>query len=150
MEQNKKIEDFSVMDDLNIFFDNFIKTGEVVKEKEIAPNFKVKLRVLNTGELLAAETILKATNDIPTDIVAKVRAASILSQAIISINDLDIEKNNATQEENNLRRINLYKQLLRMPAIIVQKTYALYIDAVQEQNSLYENLDETVEKVKNF
>lgn len=150
MEQNKKVEDFTVTDDLNIFFDNFIKSGEVVKEKEIAPNFKVKLRVLNTGELLSAESIMKATTDIPADIVAKVRAASILSQAIISINDLEIEKNNLTQEENNMRRVNLYKQLLKMPAIVIQKSYELYIEAVKEQNDLYENLDETIEKVKNF
>jgi hypothetical protein len=149
MEENK-VQDFNVNQDITLFFNNFIKSGEVIKERTVAPNFKVKLRVLNTGELLAAESVLLSTEGIASDIVAKVRAASILSQAVISINGIDIEKENLKKEENNMRRSSLYQQLLKTPAIIVQKAYALYIEAVKEQNEMYDDIGELTEKTKNF
>ena len=149
-EQKNTPENFESGEDLNLFFDNFIKSGEVIKEKEVAPGFVVKLRVLNTGELLSAETVMLSIENTPSDIVAKVRAASILSQAIISINGINIEKSDMNPETIGARRLGLYRQLLKTPAIIVQKTYALYVDGAKDQVEHYDNFDETLEKIKNF
>ena len=68
--------------DLKLLFDNFIKTGEVTKEKEIVPGVKVKVKVLSAGDLLIAQTIMGHQNA-PSDVTVKLRAASILSQSII-------------------------------------------------------------------
>ena len=145
------VDDATFANDLMSFFDNFLKTGVIVKEKLIVPGFQVKLKVLNTEELLLAETILAATNpNIPMDVIQKVRAASILAQAIITINGLEVEKEDMAPGENSKRRDNLYRHILKMPALVIQKTYEFYIEAVKEQNALYENHAETGKKIENF
>jgi hypothetical protein len=133
------------------FFEGFLKEGVIIREKEVVPGFKVKLKVLNTEELLVAESILKNQNPhIPSDVVIKVRAASILSQAILKLNDMDVEREDLSDSENELRRRALYKQVLRMPALVIQKTYEFYVEAVQEQNALYEEPKKLGEKIENF
>ena len=37
-----------------------------------------------------------------------------------------------------------------MPGIVIQKMYELYIEAVNEQNSKYENFSDTIEEMENF
>lgn len=135
--------------DLKLLFDNFIKTGEVTKEKEIVPGVKVKVKVLSAGDLLIAQTIMGHQNA-PSDVTVKLRAASILSQSILSMNDVPIEREDYTSEDIRARRVLLYSQLLRMPGIVIQKMYELYIEAVNEQNSKYENFSDTIEEMENF
>lgn len=146
IENNKENE---LNKDLQLLFDGFIKEGKVIEEKEVVPGFKVKLKVLDTGELLAAEAIM-STSTAPVDIVARVRAASILSQAIIELNDSTIEKEGMTESDIRIRRALLYKQLLKLPAVVVQKSYSFYIDCVNKQNKIYENPKETLENLENF
>lgn len=137
--------------ELSNFFENFLKEGIIIREKEVVPGFKVKLKVLNTEELLVAESILKNQNPhIPADVVIKVRAASILSQAILKLNDMDVERDDLPEDTNELRRRALYKQVLRMPALVIQKTYEFYVEAVQEQNALYDNPEKLGKKIENF
>ena len=135
--------------DLFKIFDNFIKTGVVVEEKEVVNGMKIKLKVLNISEQLEAESII-STERVPADVVAKVRGASILSQAILSINGSDIEKENLTKEEVRTRRFVLYKQLLLLPSIVIQKMYEFYIDCLKKQEDIYVNFDKTVDDIKNF
>jgi hypothetical protein len=137
--------------ELSNFFENFLKEGIVIKEKEVVPGLKIKLKVLNTEELLIAESILSNQNPhIPTDVMIKVRAASILSQSIIKLNDMDIEREDLSDEENGFRRRGLYKQVLKMPALVIQKAYEFYVEAVQEQNRLYNSPKDLSDKISNF
>ena len=135
--------------DLNLFFENFLKTSELIKEKEITPGLTVKLRVLSAGDLLVAQSIM-GHSDSPTDIVVKIRAASILSQALISINEMVIERDGFTEREIRERRVALYSQLLKMPSMVIQKMYELYLEAVEEQNNKYTNFSETTDDIVNF
>lgn len=137
-------------DDLINLFDNFIKPGVVIKEKEVIPGLTVKLKVLNTGELLTAESIIGLNKDIPLDVAQKVRAAGILTYAIISINGVNIEREDASVEENRQRRVLLYNQLLQMPPFIIQKMYMLYLEAVKEQEQMYNNVEELKQNIENF
>ena len=145
----KKIKDFKISDDLSLFFDDFIKKGVTTKEEEVVPGLKVKLKVLDTNELLSAESIVFATSKVPADIVVKVRCASILSQSILSINGMEIDKEGDTEEEKRGRRSALYRKLLEMSAYVLQKTYDLYIEAAKEQMEFYsgglKEIDETIE-----
>lgn len=136
-------------EDLTLIFDSFIKNGEVQKEKEIAKGFKVKLRALDTGELLIAESIMDKSTA-PADIVAKVRAASILSQAIVAVNDVPIEREDYNNIEIRRRRMQLYTQLLKMPPVIIHKTYEFYIECVEDQNSKYRDFEKTTDQIKGF
>ena len=137
--------------DLSLFFENFIKTGIVTKEREIVPGFKVKLKVLNIGELMSAETIsFQMNSDFPVDVVLKLRSASVLSQAILSVNGIEILKDSNTKQENRSRQNLLYRQLLDMPAYVIQKTYELYIEAVEEQNNIYKTANSVGDKIENF
>lgn len=144
MEENKHNNS-----DLSMIFENFIKTGRVEKEKEIVKGFTIRLKVLNTGELLIAESIMNS-NSAPADIVARVRAASILSQALITLNGSKIERDDFTKEEIRIRRSLLYTELLKMPAMVIQKTYKFYIDCVEEQNSKYQDIPAMMEEIENF
>lgn len=146
----EEMKEFEINKDLNMFFENFIKEGNVIMEREVVSGFKVKLRPLSTSELLSAETVLLNNDTIPTDVVLKVRAASILSQSIISINGMDIEKKDSSQDENVMRRSALYKNLLSLPALIVQKSYELYLEAVNKQNDIYTNGEKISENIENF
>jgi hypothetical protein len=145
------MKDFNPSEDLNLFFNNFIKAGTVTKEEDIVPGLRLKVKVLNTGELLTAESVLQLSNpNIPFDVVEKVRAASILSQAILEINGVPVEKDDMKPEQNSQRRSALYSQLLKMPALVVQKSYELYVTAVREQNKLYTTDGEIEKKAENF
>lgn len=148
MEQNNK-ENTDINKDLSMIFENFIKTGNVEEEKEIVPGFKIRVKVLNTGELLVAESIMN-NSTAPADIVARVRAASILSQAILSLNGSIIEREDLTKEDIRVRRAMLYTELLRMPAMVIHKAYEFYIDCVNEQNNKYQNIGETMRDIQNF
>jgi len=147
--EKETMEDENMNADLNNFFENFIKSGAVEDEEEVVPGFKIKVKVLDTGELLIAESIMNSSTA-PSDIVARVRAASILSQALISINSIPIERDDYDAQESRMRRSLLYKQLLKMPAMVIEKAYAFYIKCVKDQNNKFENFQETVEKIKNF
>jgi hypothetical protein len=149
--KTQSLENTTHKDDLINFFENFIKTGIVVKEKEITPGFSVKLKVLNTEELLIAESVLlNASGRIPYETLQKVRGASILSQSILNLNGMAVEREDVSNEENAERRHLLYKQLLKMPSLIIQKTYEFYIEAYEEQNKIYSDSNGLVEKVENF
>lgn len=150
-QQEQDIKNYNAEEDaLNVFFESFIKTGHVVLEEEIVPDLKIKVRPLNTGELLSAEAILKTGGGMPDDIVAKVRAASILSQAIISINEIDIESDESAPGINSMKRVQLYQTLLKMPPIVVHKGYKLYVKAVKMQNEKYEDMKGMFENSENF
>lgn len=136
-------------DFVNIF-DDFIKPGELEEEEEIVKGLKVKVKVLDIGESLAAEAILSYEAKLPADIVARVRSASILSRAIISLNGVPITTEKMTDEERHLRRNALYKKLQKMPPMIVQKMYNLYMKAFQKQNEIYGDFPKMVDDIKNF
>ena len=148
MEQNKE-EKNDITQDLSMIFENFIKTGVVEKEKEIVPGFKIKVKVLNTGELLVAESIMN-NSSAPADIVARVRAASILSQAILILNGSPVEREDLSKEDIRVRRAMLYTELLKMPAMVIHKAYEFYIECVEEQNGKYTNIGETIKDMQNF
>lgn len=146
---NNQHKDDVLSDDITKLFDNFIKEGVVIKEEEVLPDLKIKLKVLSVGELLAAQSIIDESSG-PVDIVSKVRGASILSQAILALNNMDIEKDSYSPKEIRIRRATLYTQILRMPSIAVQKMYELYLRAVEEQNQRYNNIGKMAEDIENF
>lgn len=137
-------------DDLLNIFDEIIKPGVVEMEEEIVKGFTVKVKVLDTGEAVAAEAIMRYDGKIPSDLVARVRGASILSRAIVSLNGDIIEREGMTAGEIDRRRQVLYTQLLKLPALLIQKAYELYVKAYAKQQEYYTNLDETGEEIKNF
>lgn len=151
MDTKTNLQEKGILDDLNAIFDDFIKSGTIAMEKEVVPGFKVALKVLSTGELLSAEAVISASNpNIPFDIMQKVRAASILSQAITSINGVPIEREGFDKDDVRARRNALYSQMLKMPALVVQETYKLYMDAFAAQNELYANHEQARTAIENF
>ena len=79
----------------------------------------------------------------PADVYGKVRAVSTLAQAIMAVNDVEI-----TQDA----RGQLYQQLSRLPAVVVEWLYEFYASLVEEQNHIYTQAgtDEAIEAVENF
>lgn len=147
--ENKKNNTEDSNFDVVMLFDNFIKTGKLEKEKEVVPGMTIKLKPLNTSELIAAEAIMSYSSA-PADIVAKVRGASILSQAMISINGDIMASDNIDSEALRQRRIVLYQQILKLPPIVIQRMYEFYLEVVEEQKNKYENIEDTVRDIENF
>lgn len=135
--------------EISSIFDNFIKSGYLTKEKEVVPGLKVKVKVLNTGELLAAQTIMSHENA-PSDIVVKLRAASILSQCLLEFDGTKVVPDICDEREERARRVLLYSKLLQMPSLVIQKMYELYLEAVKDQNNKYSDLSKTGEEIENF
>lgn len=152
MKEIKDERDFSMDDNQDLFniFEDIIKPGNVEMEREVVKGFKIKLKVLDTGEAIAAESIMRYDSRVPVDLVARARGAAILSRAIVSINDDTIERDDMSLAQKNARRDLLFKQLLKLPALIIQKAYELYIEAYQKQQEIYNDLGSSIEEIKNF
>lgn len=152
MKEIKDERDFSLDDNQDLFniFDDIIKPGNIEMEREVVKGFKVRVKVLDTGEAIAAESIMRYDSKIPVDLVARARGAAILSRAIISINNDTIERDDMSLAQKNARRELLFKQLLKLPALIIQKAYELYVEAYKKQQEVYNDLGSTVEEIKNF
>ena len=146
---NKK-ESFLSLDIENIF-ENFIKPGVITREKTVAKGVTVEVKPLNPAELFSAEAEIKANNPrIAPDIIAKLRSASVLSYAVVSLNGVKIEKEGISQDDLIIRRAALYKQLMQTPMYVLQKMYEFYLEVVDEQRKLYENPKELNESLENF
>lgn len=148
--QKKKIE-FASMD-LNTFFEGFIKKGEFNEEHDFGNGMKVTVKPLNMGELIEAEAIIRNTNpNIPMDSMVKLRAASILSKAIIKIGDNVIERPDMDAEQISMRRFTLYAQLIKMPPHLITKMYEFYLEVVQKQNTFYTApVSDVLDKAEDF
>lgn len=133
--------------DMDLIFDGLIKRGVIIEEREIVKGFKIKVKPLTTGELILAEAVYSSKAS--DDFLVKVRAASILSKAIISINGNSVENDAFSAEENNQRRRALYNHLLELPMIIVTKAYDFYLECVHKQNNIFED-GQAGEAIENF
>lgn len=137
--------------DISNIFENFIKPGLFVDEREVVPGLSVRLKSLNTNELMSAEAEINAQNPmIPADIIVKLRGASILSHAIITLNGVEVEKENMTEKDISLRRYALYKKLLEMPTIVIEKMYRFYLEVVATQNKFFDFPDRLGKEIENF
>lgn len=148
--QKKKIE-FASMD-LNTFFEGFIKQGRIAEEHDFGNGMTVSLRPLNMGELIEAEAIIRNSNpDIPMDSMVKLRAASILSKAIIKIGGNLIEREDMDEEQIRMRRFTLYTQLIKMPPHLITQMYAFYLETVHKQDAFYSApVDDVLNKTEDF
>lgn len=136
--------------DITNIFDNLIRDGYYSEEKEVIPGFKVKLRGLSTNEMFRAEAEVNEQNpNIPTDIVAKLRAAKMLAYAIISINGSLIEDSDMDKATVKARRAALYTQLVQSPPVFVTKTYEFYLEVVAKEYKHY-SFDTIIKETKNF
>ena len=148
-ETRKKPE--TISKDLTSFFENFIKKNQLVKEFDFGNDFTVKLRPCKTAELMDAELFIRGQNPgVPIDTMVKLRAAAILSKAIVSLCGVEIEKDGETEENNNIRRIALYSKLLELPPDLIEKMYKAYIEVVDEQAKLYREPGKLKENIENF
>lgn len=153
-EEQKKINE-----DMYTFFSDFIQKGKVYKSGEVAPGFYVKLRALNTEEVMEAESVVINMSDnlIIADIGVRIRSCSILSFAIEVLGDNEIysqdELLGASEDAKrsaSYKRAAMYNNLLKLPPQLLEKTYAMYLEAVKEQNELYNNPQAIEEKSENF
>ena len=136
-ETKKKRFDFATME-INSFFDNIIKKNQFVREKDFGNGFVIKVKPLNVGELIEAEAIIRNGNPkIPIDTMVKLRAAAILSKAILQIGDKPVESEELTEEENQMRRFALYSRLIQTPPLLITDMYKFYLSVVAEEEAFY-------------
>ena len=143
--ENKENQEINVFDN---FFNNFIKTGVVQKEFEIAKDFKVKLKVLNTEENTIADAMFTADNPVLNESgFLKLRSAAIIAMATVSINGIDVVEGQSPIGRISNARYSLYGYFLKMPMEILEKLWDCYLEILQEQNNKYSS--DPVDQVKN-
>lgn len=141
----------TISKDLNGFFEGFIKKNQLIKEYDFGNDFKVKMRPCKTAELMDAELFVRGQNPgVPIDTMVKLRAAAILSKAIVSLCGVEIEKPELDEKDNDIRRISLYTKLLDLPPELIEKMYQSYIDVVDEQAGMFSNPGQLKENIENF
>lgn len=152
-EVNKEeVKKEAISEDIISMFDTIISKGELHEDFKIADNLTLTLKVLNTGELLAAEA--EATTNhpyFPMDIVNRGRIVSILTRATVAINGVDVTQNGLSKEENEARRNVLYRKIMQLPPEIVEKAHKDYINLQKKQvEALSKPIDELLEDVNSF
>ena len=148
-----------VNEEMYDFFKDFILKSKVYKEKEVAPGFSVRVRALSAEEIIEAESVVATLSDylIVSDVAVRIRSCSILSYAVEKLGDNEIytqeELDAVTKEAKdmaNLKRASMYNNLMKLPPLLLNKVYDLYLEAVKEQNELYSDPEKVGEKSKNF
>lgn len=138
--------------DIASLFDAIITKGSITGEVTLGDNLNILLKVLDTGELLAAEA--EATTNhpfMPDDIVSRGRIVSILTSATVSLNGIEIEQPNLTKEENRIRRQTLFKKYMALPTHLVDKAYTKYKELQEKQQKVYSKPIEEIEAdIENF
>ena len=149
MENNK---DNAISTDIASLFDAIITQGSVTGEVTLGENLNIMLKVLDTGELLAAEA--EATTNhpfMPDDIVSRGRIVSILTAATVSLNGIDIEQKHLTKEDNRVRKHTLFKKYMALPVYLVDEAYAKYKELQEKQKNIYTKpVNELQEDIENF
>ena len=152
-------EQKKINEEVYAFFSDFIQKGKVYKSGEVAPGFFVKLRALNTEEVMEAESVVINMSDnlIVADIGVRIRSCSILSYAIEVLGDNEIYSQDeilkATEEDKksaSFKRAAMYNNLLKLPPQLLEKMYAMYLEAVKEQNAMYNDPKQIEDKSENF
>lgn len=138
--------------DIASLFDAIITKGSITGEVTLGDNLNILLKVLDTGELLAAEA--EATTNhpfMPDDIVSRGRIVSILTSATVSLNGIEIEQSNLSKEENRIRRQTLFKKYMALPTHLVDKAYTKYKELQEEQQKVYAKpIEELEADIENF
>ena len=138
--------------DIASLFDAIITKGSITGEVTLGDNLNITLKVLDTGELLAAEA--EATTNhpfMPDDIISRGRIVSILTAATVSLNGIEIEQAKLTKEENRARKQTLFKKYMGLPVHLVDKAYNKYKELQEKQREMYSKpVDELQEGIKNF
>lgn len=143
--ENKENQEINVFEN---FFNNFIKTGTVQREFDIAKDFKVKLKVLNTQETTIADAMFTADNPILNESgFLKLRSAAIIAMATVAINGIDVVEGNTSIGRISSARYSLYGYFLKMPMEILEKIWDCYLEIAKEQSDKYS--ENTVDEVKN-
>lgn len=148
--ENKKNE--AISSDIVSLFDAIITKGAITGDVTLGENLNITLKVLDTGQLLAAEA--EATTNhpfMPDDIVSRGRIVSILTAATVHLNGIEIEQSSLSKEENRARKQTLFKKYMALPVYMIDKAYDKYKELQEEQKKIFSKpIDEIQEDIENF
>ena len=146
--ENKETKETKEINVFDNFFNNFIKTGTVQREFEIAKDFKVKLKVLNTEESTIADAMFTADNPILNDAgFLKLRSAAVIAMATMSVNGIEVIEGESPIGRISNARYSLYGYFLKMPMEILEKLWDCYLEILKEQSDKYSG--GVVDEIKN-
>lgn len=148
--ENKKNE--AISSDIISLFDDIITKGAITGDVTLGENLKITLKVLDMGELLAAEADATTNHPFfPGDIVSRGRIISILTAATVCLNGIDIEQSNLSKEENKERKNMLFKKYMALPVHLVDKAYDKYKELQDKQKEVFNKpVNELQKDIENF
>ena len=144
--KNEKVSDNIL--GIDKIFDNFLKPGKIREEKTIFEGFTIAIEPLTLNDLTLVSYV-SYREGMPQDVIVKVRAARILSKAIISINGCKVA-DGEDKEEDNAARDHLYSKIMEMPAVVVEKMYQFYLEVEDKRDSIFKNPEDVSKAIENF
>lgn len=145
MDNEKNDNTINVFDS---FFNNFIKTGVVQKDFEIAEDFKIKLKVLNSEEDTIADAMFMTNNPTLTNAgYLKLRSAAIIAMSTVAINGVEVVEGATPIGKISNARYSLYGYFLKMPPEVMSKIWNCYLEISKEQSDKYS--EGVTEEIKN-
>lgn len=142
----------AISTDIISLFDEIITKGIITGDVVLGENLKITLKVLDMGELLAAEADATTNHPFfPGDIVSRGRIISILTSATVRLNGIEIEQSKLSKEENKARKNILFKKYMELPVHLVDKAYDKYKELQDKQKEMFNKpAEEMQENIENF
>lgn len=154
LDKNKtqaELEKEKITKDLTLFFDNIISKGYMTREVKLTEDLTIELKVLDTWETLQADSRIPLLFvEGVRDVSSRARIISELATATISVNGIDIKREDLTDKENALRVEELYQKYLKLPPSLLDKLQQEYVKLSNEQLDFYTKPEELSEKIENF
>lgn len=130
-------------------FQNLIKKGTVSEEKEVVSGFKIRLHPLPANDFARAQ-LLSERPGFSASAVAKYESARILSYAIETVNGKTIVPDDASDEKKDALQNALYRNLLQLPAGVLEHCFKFYLEMEQKQINIYADTEALKEGLENF
>lgn len=150
-EPTQETEKQKITNDLAVFFDNIISKGHITKQVEVTEGLTVELKVLDTWETLQADARipLLAIEGV-IDVSGRARSVSQLAYATVSVNGIDIRRENLTDKQNGERIEELYQKYLKLPPALLDKLQTEYLNLSKQQLDFYAKPEKMSEDIENF
>ena len=123
----------------------------MTREVKLTEDLTIELKVLDTWETLQADSRIPLLFvEGVRDVSSRARIISELATATISVNGIDIKREDLTDKENALRVEELYQKYLKLPPSLLDKLQQEYVKLSNEQLDFYTKPEELSEKIENF
>lgn len=122
---------------LHSSFEELVKTNTITREVQLTDNLKVTLKGLNSKQSLSAESYFEKNWVYIGDIVGRARKLSIISAAVVKINEIEIDR--STDEKDMSATLKIRNKLLELGGEVIDCLYEEYIEILKQRQKMFKD-----------